>query len=769
MKRLEEFISSLVIKRRWWILLISLFIVIASSSGLRHLSFNSDLRVFFSRENPQFQALEALEKKFNKSDNVLLALAPRDGTVFTRRTLQAIAELTEASWQVPYSNRVDSITNFQHTRAEEDDLIVEDLVNRPENLSEKEIRKIRVTALNEPALINRLISPSGHVTAININIIKPGKSIQEVPEIAAYVYKLADDFREKHPDIDLYVNGMVMYDNAYTVVSIDDAKYLIPAMLILLLLIVGILLQSVTGTFTTLAIIVFSMITAMGLAGWFGIQLNIGSAIAPTIILTLAVADSIHILATMFQLMRKGTPHLEAVAESLRINLQPVFLTSVTTATGFLSMNFSDAPPFRDLGNIVAIGVMAALMYSVFFMPALLSVLPLRAKAKAGRADLSCSSCNSVADFIINRRKPMFWGILLLIVIMTAGIFQIELNDDFVSYLDKRYDIRTSTDFLKENLSGVYTIEYSLNSGEPGGVNNPEYLTKVEEFTDWYSRQPEVVHVRTITDTMKRLNKNMHGDDQTYYRIPESRELAAQYLLLYEMSLPYGLDLNNQIDMDKSATKVTVTTANPTAVEMRRLDEKARVWLKVHAQENMYTYGSGLSIVYAHISHRNINSMLGASIGALILISGILIFALRNLRLGIISLIPNLTPAFMAFGIWGILVNEVGLAISIAVSLTLGIVVDDTVHFMSKYLRARREHGKTPEDAVRYSFNTVGPAIIISTIALAAGFMVLSLSGFKVNSDMGIMSALTIVIALALDFLFLPVILMMTDKKTFAW
>jgi predicted RND superfamily exporter protein len=268
---------------------------------------------------------------------------------------------------------------------------------------------------------------------------------------------------------------------------------------------------------------------------------------------------------------------------------------------------------------------------------------------------------------------------------------------------------------------------------------------------------------------MKRLNKNMHGDDQTYYRIPESRELAAQYLLLYEMSLPYGLDLNNQIDMDKSATKVTVTTANPTAVEMRRLDEKARVWLKVHAQENMYTYGSGLSIVYAHISHRNINSMLGASIGALILISGILIFALRNLRLGIISLIPNLTPAFMAFGIWGILVNEVGLAISIAVSLTLGIVVDDTVHFMSKYLRARREHGKTPEDAVRYSFNTVGPAIIISTIALAAGFMVLSLSGFKVNSDMGIMSALTIVIALALDFLFLPVILMMTDKKTFAW
>jgi predicted RND superfamily exporter protein len=442
----------------------------------------------------------------------------------------------------------------------------------------------------------------------------------------------------------------------------------------------------------------------------------------------------------MFHEIHLGKTKREAIAESMRINLRPVFLTSITTAIGFLTMNFSDAPPFRDLGNIVAVGVMSAFVYSVFFLPAMMAVLPVRLKPKA---ESNCCSCNGLAGFVINRRKPLFWGTLIVIVVLTAGTLRIELNDNFIKYFGERYDIRKASDFVEENLTGLDVIEYSLESGETGGINNPQYLGTVEAFANWYRKQPKVVHVDTITTTMKRLNKSMHGDDESFYRIPEQRDLAAQYLLLYEMSLPFGLDLNNQINVDKSSTRMTVTMKN--------------------APQRMFTYGSGLSIIWAHLSGRNINSMLGASFGALVLISGILILALRSFRLGLVSLIPNLTPALMAFGIWGMLVGQVGLGLSVIAAMTLGIVVDDTIHFLSKYLRARREHPMSPSDAVRYSFNTVGTAMWITTVVLVAGFLVLSLSGYKMNSHMALMTAITITLALAMDFLFLPTLLMKVE------
>ena len=751
-----------VVKRRWWIIVATLLLVAVAASGARFLTFNNDSRIFFSKENPQLQALEALENTYTKSDNVFFVIAPKDGDVFTTQTLAAVEELTEAAWQIPYSSRVDSITNFQHTRAEGDDLLVEDLVEDAKTLTEADLKRIKNIALNQRMLVNRLISPSGHVTGLNVNIIKPGKSMSESPEVAAFARNMADDFRIKHPDIDLYLTGGIMIDAAFGEASKDDMTTLVPLMYLTLVVMMGLALRSFAGTLVTLIVIAFSMITGLGLAGWLGISLTPASANSPTIILTLAVADSVHILVSIFHLMRQGKTRHEAVAESLRINLQPVFLTSITTTIGFLTMNFSDAPPFADLGNIVAMGVLAAFVYSVFFLPALMSVIPLKVKA---RPKQKRHALEHLADFVVNRRKPLFWGMLIAVLALTAGTLRIELDDNFIKYFDHRYDFRRATDFATDNLTGFDVIEYSLPSGEPGGINNPWYLNKVEEFANWYRTQPGVVHVITITDTMKQLNKSMHGDDVGYHRIPETRSLAAQYLLLYEMSLPFGLDLNNRINVDKSATRLTVIMRDTTTTQLRQMDERARNWLAQNAPEVMFTYGSGLSIMFAHISERNIDSMLGASFMALVLISAILMFALRSFKLGLVSLVPNLAPAFMAFGLWGMVVGQVGLAISVLVALTLGIVVDDTIHFISKYIRARREYEMSPQEAVKYSFHTVGTALWITSIVLVSGFLVLSFSGFKINSDMGLMTAITITLALALDFLFLPTLLMKVERK----
>jgi predicted RND superfamily exporter protein len=756
--RFEKIFGQWVIKRRWWIIVATVILMAAAAGGLPHLTITNDTRVFFSADNPQLQALEALENTYNRNDN------PIDGNVFTRKTLAAVEALTEAAWQMPYSSRVDSITNFQHTRSEEDDLVVADLVSNARNLPDTDLERIKKIALFEPLLLNRLISSSGHVTGVNVTILTPGRSLNEVPEVAAFARQVADDVRQRHPVVDIYLTGGIMSDNAFGEAGLDDMATLIPAMFLTLILLVGISLRSFTGTIATLAVILLSMVTGMGLAGWLRIALTAASVNAPTIILTLAVADSVHLLATMFKQMRQGQLQSAAIAESLRVNLVPIFLTSATTAIGFLSMNFSDAPPFRDLGNIVAMGVMAAFAYSVLFLPALLAVLPVRVKTKPTATE--CRSCDKLANFVINRRRPVFWFTLAAIAVLTAGTLRIELNDDWIKYFDQSYAIRRATDFAEDNLTGFHVIEYSLDAGSPGGISDPGYLATVDAFSNWYRRQPKVVNVNTITDTMKRLNRNMHGDDRTYYRIPDRRDLAAQYLLLYEMSLPFGLDLTNQINVDKSATRMTVTLKNTTTRELREMDTRARDWLKANAPASMFTYGSGLSIIWAHLSRRNIHSMLGASVGALVLISIILIFALRSFKLGLLSLIPNLAPATMSFGVWGLTVGRVGLGLSVVAAMTLGIVVDDTVHFMSKYLRGRREQHMDPSSAVRYAFNTVGTAMWVTTLALVAGFSVLAFSGYRMNADMALMTALTITIALALDFLFLPTLLMKIEERT---
>ena len=763
MTTLEQTLGKLVIKYRWIIIFASIIIVFFSASGVRHLSFSNDSRVFFSEKNPQLQALETLENTFTKDDSVIIVLAPKDGNVFTQKTLAAVESLTQLCWKIPFSSRVDSITNFQHTYSNEDDMIVEDLVLNSTTLSNQDLLKIKQIALSETLLKNRLISATGHVTGINIKVIKPDSRGDIAGIVVPHVREMIQNFKAQYPDIDVYLTGGIMVDKTFEEASKKDMTTLIPIMFAILIVIMGLALRSVSGTIATLVIIVCSMLTGLGLAGWLGIVMTSPSANAPVIIMTLAVADSIHILVTIIQQMRQGKIKNDAIKESIRVNFQPVFLTSLTTAVGFLTMNFSDAPPFRDLGNIVAMGIIVAFALSVLFLPALMSIIPLKIKATTKKTD---KPCEGLAQFVIKYQRLLLPGILIVSMIVTMGISKIELDDNFIHYFDQRYEFRQDSDFFEKNLSGLQIIEYSLNTGETNGINDPEYLKTIEQFAAWYRTQPGVVHVNSITDIIKRLNKNMHGDDPDFYRVPEDRELAAQYFLLYEMSLPFGLDLNNQINVEKSSSRLTVTMKDTTSKQLRAMDEKARTWLMANAPESMFTYGTGISIIFAHISQRNINSMLWASFGALVIISAIIMISLRSIKLGFISLLPNLMPAFMAFGIWGMTASRVGLALSVMVALTLGIVVDDTIHFMSKYLRARKEHGVSSSEAVRYAFNTVGTALWVTTLILTAGFTVLSFSGFKVNADMGMMTSITIILALILDFFFLPTILMKVEGKT---
>ncbi|PCI26579.1 MAG: RND transporter, partial [SAR324 cluster bacterium] len=753
-----------VIRWRFLVLFISIAIALAVASGGKNLSFSTDYRVFFSKTNPFLEAYENMQKVYTKSDTVLIVLAPQDGNVFSNSFLSALEQLTLDSWQIPHSFRVDSITNFQHIRADGDELIVEDLISNVSQLTAEQLEAIKGIALNEPLLLNQLITTKTNVTGVAISVRLPDddqESQLAVSNIAAHVRELKAKFQETYPGIDVYLTGSLLLANAFPEISQRDMSTLIPLMYLIILLMMGFILRSFSATFATSIVIIFSTMTAMGAGGWMGVKLNAVSASVPTIVLTLAVADSIHILLSMLRFMREGQTRNEALIESLRINFMPVVLTSITTSIGFLGLNFSDAPPFHDLGNMTAIGVMAALFYSLMLLPALMSMLPI----KVGPLKSKRFSMETLAEWVITYNTRILYGTATLVVLLTAMIPRLTLNDNFIEYFDKGFAFRDDSDFTLENLTGIYTIEFSLGSGEPSGINDPAYMKKVDEFSTWLREQPEVLNVNVLSDTIKRLNKSMNADDPSFYKLPEQRELTAQYLLLYEMSLPLGLDLNNQINVDKSATRVIATLDNLPTARLQEMKSRFETWLRQNAPSSMFVEGTSMAMMFTYITRTNARGLIKGTAISLFFITLTLIVTLRSVKFGLLSIIPNVIPIVLAYGVWSLVNGEVGIATATIGTITLGIVVDDTVHFLSKYLRARQEQGLQTEDAIRYAFSFVGSAMLATTVILTIGFGILSQSLFKMNSQMGILTMITIIIALIIDFLFFPAILIKLSAK----
>ncbi|MEM9822625.1 MAG: MMPL family transporter, partial [Bacteroidota bacterium] len=689
------------------------------------------------------------------------------GDVFTRENLAAIEELTAEAWNTPYSSRVDAITNFQHTSAEGDDLYVDDLSYGSMNKSEAEIASIKSKALNEPLLVNRLINEKGSVTAINVTVRLPGEdSAKEIPEVTQFTRDMIATFQDEHPHFAVHTSGLVPLNTAFFESSQKDLM-LTMLMLVIVILTTLLLTRNIYATIATLFVVLFSIISAVGFVGIMGIKITPPSAVFPTMILTLAVADSIHILITMLQKMRKeGLDKYAALVESMRLNFMPVLITSLTTVIGFLTMNFGDVPPFWDLGNITAFGMTMAFLYSTTLLPAVMAILPVKVKVKKEVASESTSWYTRLGQFVV--RQPLRLSVVSVVIIGLLSFLATrnEFNDEFVNYFDPSVSFRAETDYISENLTGIYNVEFSIGSGESGGINNPDYLQKLNAFENWLNDQPETVHVNAFSEVARRVNRSMHGDDASFYRIPDNREEAAQYLLLYELSLPFGLDLNNQINVDKSETRVTATIENVSSAEMIAFSKRAEQWLHANTPQAMHAIGVSPTLMFSKLGFRQADSMLRGNIIALILISLVLMIALRNVKLGLLSIIPNVTPVLVGFGIWALYNGQINTGMVVVFGMTLGIIVDDTVHFLSKFLRARRDLGYSAPEAVIYAFETVGKALVTTTMVLLAGFFVLSQSSFALNSYMARITTVIITAALVIDFILLPSLLILTSKST---
>ncbi|MFW1427402.1 efflux RND transporter permease subunit [Vibrio parahaemolyticus] len=746
------------------VLIATIFLIIVATIGGKNLYFRGDYDIFFDGTNKQLLAFDEIQTTFAKTDNLAIVIAPEDGDIFTPQTLSLIQKITVDAWQVPYSSRVDSIANYQHTEAFDDDLLVEDLLYSEYELTPERISKVKSIALSEPVLKSALVSEKGDVTVVNITVQLPEMDkTAEVEEVVSSINAMIDRYQRAYPDVTFHKAGIIAMNYAFMTAAQDDSSTLVPTMLVVILVFLTIMLRSILSVIATLIVIIGSVMATMGISGWAGMFLSTATVNVPTLIMTLAVADCVHVIATMRQSMKNGFTKAQSIERSIALNFVPILITSVTTAIGFLMMNMSDSPVLRDFGNLSALGVMVACFLSVTLLPALLKLLPIHVKMETSQDQKHVM--DRLGDFVVSQRRALLPLSVAVIVVCASLIPLNKVNDESVEYFGQRNEFRQAADFMEERISGMTNISIAIKTNESQGIAAPDFLNTIGEFSSWLRDQPETDHVATLADVYKRLNKNMHGDDEAYYLLPQERELAAQYLLLYEMSLPYGLDLNNQINVDKSSIKMVLTVANLGSVELVDLENRIYQWFAEHAPQYQVV-ASSPSLMFAHIGETNMASMLSTLPITLVLISALLIFALRSVRLGLISLMPNIAPAVIGFGLWALISGEINLGLSVVVTLTLGIVVDDAVHFLSKYQRARRE-GQTAEQAVRYAFHTVGRALWITTVVLVAGFSVLAMSSFRLNADMGQLSAIVIFIALVVDFLFLPTLLMLFDKKAY--
>lgn len=746
------------------VLLATIFLIIVATIGGKNLYFRGDYDIFFDGTNKQLLAFDEIQTTFAKTDNLAIVIAPEDGDIFTPQTLSLIQKITVDAWQVPYSSRIDSIANYQHTEAFDDDLLVEDLLYSEYELTPERISKVKSIALSEPVLKSALVSEKGDVTVVNITVQLPEMDkTAEVEEVVSSINAMIDRYQRAYPDVTFHKAGIIAMNHAFMTAAQDDSSTLVPTMLVVILVFLTIMLRSILSVIATLIVIIGSVMATMGISGWAGMFLSTATVNVPTLIMTLAVADCVHVIATMRQSMKNGFTKAQSIERSIALNFVPILITSVTTAIGFLMMNMSDSPVLRDFGNLSALGVMVACLLSVTLLPALLKLLPIHVKMETSQDQKHVMV--RLGDFVVSQRRALLPLSVAVIVVCASLIPLNKVNDESVEYFGQRNEFRQAADFMEERISGMTNISIAIKTNESQGIAAPDFLNTIGEFSSWLRDQPETDHVATLADVYKRLNKNMHGDDEAYYLLPQERELAAQYLLLYEMSLPYGLDLNNQINVDKSSIKMVLTVANLGSVELVDLENRIYQWFAEHAPQYQVV-ASSPSLMFAHIGETNMASMLSTLPITLVLISALLIFALRSVRLGLISLMPNIAPAVIGFGLWALISGEINLGLSVVVTLTLGIVVDDAVHFLSKYQRARRE-GQTEEQAVRYAFHTVGRALWITTVVLVAGFSVLAMSSFRLNADMGQLSAIVIFIALVVDFLFLPTLLMLFDKKAY--
>ncbi|CAI6143686.1 MAG: hypothetical protein SPLUMA1_SPLUMAMAG1_01462 [uncultured Sulfurimonas sp.] len=760
MPSLKNFVDK-VIKFRWLIAILIPIITIVMASNLKNLEFEGSYRIWFGEESKILKNYDHFRAVFGNDDAVTIIFTNEEG-IFTKEALISIENITRKLWETHYIARVDSITNYQYVHSDEeypDEVIIENFIEEPENYTQAQLDKKRAIALTQDIIVGKLISKDAKTTMI------AARMTPKAGDDPAVSFKLRDAVleilapEEKKNGYKFFLSGGPIINTSFIEIAQHDGAIFTPAVIVVAMVLLLLIFRKFSSMIASILVVIFTFLIVLSIQVLLGFKLNNFTANVPVFVVAIGIADAMHLIWIYTMARKKGMDNYTAIHYSVKKNFLAIFLTSITTSVGFASLGISAVVPIQTLGIATASAAILAFILTILFVPALLAILNPNIKADAKvQAHNNHPFAVWYTHFLQKYAKVILGLSTVLFIILSVGIFKVNVDSNTVKYFKEKFPFRVAITEIQDKLTGPMAYEIIVDSKENDGIKDPKFLHTVEKFyVELYATFPDVRHIHSLVDVIKVFNDVMDGSKT----IPQSQELVAQYLLLYSLSLPQGMEINDKMDIDERLLRVS---ASLNLVDTSK-DLEIINWIEDWWSDTPYSaVVNGQTVMFAHMQHDVTATLINSISLAVVLISIIMLLIFRNWRMLPLFIVPNILPIALVVGVMGWLDIDIDMGVAIAGAIIIGVAVDDTIHFMVKYIEARKR-GDSLEDAMKYVMSYAGSAIIFTTIVLSLAFLVFVFSNFNPNYHFGVVTASALIIAVIVDLIALPALLMIIDNK----
>ena len=752
MRRLAEFVV------RFDVLLLGATLVITAFFfvQLGRLQIDDTVEAMFLENDPDLRTYREFLKYFATDEFFIVAVKVDDA--LDEKTLQLVTRLTERIEKLDNIRRVVSLTNVTDIAATPEGISIDRLIPSM-RLNEAQKKNIWRRIENNPLIINNLVSPDGRTVAIFVETEPSPKDRFYRRRLTNAVRKiLAEEIPE---DMTAYAAGPPIIDTVYREYVVKNLNTLMPISTLVLIIVLILIYKNARAVVIPAVSVLMSLIWTMGSIPLLGFSLNLVSTIIPPLLLVIGVAVVIHLLNQYNEELRSKPKPKDAMVDALAHVIQPCFLTSFTTAIGFLSLATSRIRPVRETGILCSLGVMVAFVVGIIFPSFVLVRLkaPKRELERPFDYGLLGSLLRTVRN--INAKAPS--AVLTVSAVVAAlaiiGIVRIKVETNIINYFPEDSEIYRSYEFLEDNIGGAAALEIFIKGPSERSVIRPAALKAMERTQEFLRRNKKVTASFSIADYVKILNRAFHDDDPRYFVIPDDPKQIAQLLFLMETS-DAADDLENLVTGDEqrgdySVARISVRVATMSSSELRRFLREIEDFCRRTFPPDFSVETAGSLVLYAHMEKALVEGQLRSFALALIVIIAVIMVLFGSWRVGVYAFSPNVIPIMVTLGFMGLTGIPINLATCMMPSIAIGIAVDDTIHFLARF---RREYRRTHDAVVSSSITltTTGRAIVVTSIVLFFGFLVVVLSDFKPNYYFGILTALTMVWALLGDLFTLP-------------
>ncbi len=757
---MDKFIN-LIIKFRWYIALIIPIITIIIGLQLKNITFESGYRIWFDKDSKILKNYDNFRSTFG-NDQVITVSFKNDKGIFNKESLHVIKRITDKFWETKYISRVDSITNYQYIYSGTkhiDDVIIEDFIEEIDKLTIKQLEDKKRLILKEEAIVNRLISSDATTTTI---VARLSPSASETPEFNLELKELTKAILQ--PEIQKYgyeffLNGRPIVNSAFVEIATAEGILFTPLVLVLAMLIFLVIFKKFSIMLTSVVVVVLIIVIVLSVQIMLGYKINNFTVNMPVFITAIAIADAMHIFWIYTVARKEGMDNVQAIYKSIKQNFLPIFFTSLTTSIGFASLAISNIIPIKTLGIATATAALLAFILTIVFITAILAIInPKIEKVKKEKNRIN-NFAKWYGSFIIRFDKQILISTLFIFIILGFGITKVKVDSNTVRYFNENTDLRKAVNFVESNMGGPVSYEIIIDSQKKDGIKDPKFLTKVNNFYEmFYKTFPdEVRHISSLLQIVQKINYVMNHSKT----IPNKQELIAQYLLLYTLSLPQGMEINDQIDINERMLRIT---ASMNVTETSK-DLKMIAWIENWWKNNSEYKAqvNGQTAMFANLAQDLTQTLFFSIMLAIIAVSLIMLLIFKNIRFLPLYILPNIIPIVLVVGIMGWLNIDIDIGVAIAGAIIIGIAVDDSIHFFVKYFEALKK-GYNVQDSLTYVMKYAGYAIILTTIILSLAFSVFLFSDFLPNYMFGVITASALIIAIIADLLMLPAILSLIDK-----